>query len=192
MDGMQYLAGDASKNLFDHLVMAVRALTEPNDEVVLPSWTEPYAWRRTYKVYRFLKQRQANKPPEMPDPFVSNFAASWTAYIRNRQEFLQLIRRDEINNTDALFFGLQPHDLDEPTVNNPDEVARVGIARHPEWRSRAARVETALAKWEGMSAAEKAAVPQIMLARRAVARTKELEQRLSTLESISNNKEISL
>ena len=185
MDGLQYLGGPASQNLFEHLVMAIRGLVDDGDEIALPSWTEPFAWRRTYKVYRILQQRQANKVPEAPDAMASAFVASWTNYIQHRLEFLAVARKDELTEDDFRYLGLIPGDLDSPTVDNADEVARYGIARNPNWMERAARIETALSKWGSLSAAQKAAIPQIMLARRAVARTAELEKRLVELESRS-------
>jgi hypothetical protein len=192
MGNLEYLAGPAAENLWHHLITAIRALADDGEDIALPAWTEPRAWAKAYRIYQMLQHRQKTRPPETPDLMMSAFAASWTAYIRNRLEFLQLIRRDDINNTDALFLGLKPGDLDPPTVDNADELARVGIARHPDWRDRAVRTETALGKWESMTAAQKSAIPEVMLARRAAARTKELENRLSILESISNHKELSL
>jgi hypothetical protein len=185
MDGMQYLAGPASENLYNHLLMAVRGL---DDEVALPFWTEPYAWRRTYKIYRILKQRQANKPPD--NAAMAAFSAAWSKYIQLRGEFFQLIRKDELSNTDALYLGLQPGDLDSPTTNDLDEQARYGVARHPKWRERADRIESALAKWESMTLAERASVPEKMMALRAEAKARGLEKRLVELESrgISNNR----
>jgi hypothetical protein len=186
MSNLEYLAGPAAENMYYHLVTAIRALADPGEELELPAWTEARAWSKAYRIYQMLQHRQKTRPPDTADPATIAFETSWNQYLGVRHEFLAVARKEELTEDDCRYLGLIPGDLNSPTTNDQSIIMRYGVSRHPDWQARAFRINAALVRWEGMSPGQKAAIPLAMAARRAEARTKELQERISNLESISN------
>jgi hypothetical protein len=79
---------------------------------------------------------------------------AWQNYINDRGAILAMLRRDVLDEavlSEHLDLKL-PGDLASPLVNEPD---RFGSCRHPEWRERATRLESALRWWDSMSPEER-------------------------------------
>lgn len=175
LNSLEFISGPSAENMWHHLVVEIERMRRPFDDFSMPSIAMPYAWRRAWNIYSALCNREA--VPHDPDASEMRQAADhreWNEYLNCRAQFLEYVRRGDIDETTAQFLGLVPGDLGPVHSENSDDIMR-GLDRHPEWRGRAFRISSALGAWEGMSKEQKAAIPQAMQTRRLAARVAELK-----------------
>ena len=184
----QFITTAADEAYFEDLIVRIRALSERYQRAVdryIPSIRESGAWAKAYSIYEAFLTLE-NEPPDAAAiaPAVARAAmdAAWNAYVRDREFLIELIRRDVINNQICVYLGLGGDDLGPPTTDDPKAVAMNGGKRF-DWRQVADRINNALGEWHSMSTAEKAAIPQVLAARRIEAANRELAKRMDALET---------
>lgn len=187
----QFITHPADIEFHRRLCLTILQLAGPDSDLAnqLPRATEAHAWSRAYAIYQTLKNRE--KRPPSPEKLaqidtarvMANIDRWWNDYLRQRLEFFELVRRDEIDNRTAIYLGLQAGDLESPANEDPEQVQH-GFVRHPAWQQRAMRISEALNKWRDMSKVEKIAIPQVMAARNE---NEKLKARVALLEA--NQKE---
>jgi hypothetical protein len=183
LDTAEWLSHAADLRYFEALVGQVRRLERPGDALSIPDVAEPHAWRRTYQIYVALKRRDASTvvTPEFP----AQNDEGWNRYVQGRAALVQLAASNQVDDLTLRYVGLKPHDLDDPV---PKEGPGVEWGRYPDWGARASRIDLALGKLEGLTPAERAAIPRIMESRRLEAENKELSRRLAALEEAATQK----
>ena len=145
---------------------------------------EAGAWPKAFEIYQALKALDDAPPdPAAIAPGIARAArdAEWNRYINDRELLVDLIRRDVINRQTCIYLGLVGDDLGPLTSDDPDAVRMNGGMRL-DWRQVADRINLALGEWHSMTAADKAAIPQILAARRIEAANRELAKRMDALE----------
>jgi len=179
-----FLTHHADIVFFNDLINRIRAFAERHKrdiEKYLPSILEPQAWSKAYEIYEAFVELD-NAPP---DPAVlarvNNRAQAeerWNRYLVNHAAFMAVIHRGDVSPTSCNYLGLFGEDLFEPMMQTDH-----GPQRRTDWYEVSERVSYALSKWGRMSAGEKAAIPQVMAARRLEAANRELAARLSAVEA---------
>jgi hypothetical protein len=200
LSNYEYISHPADIEFFAALIRDIRKMERHGDNLtkLIPEISLPHAWSRAYRIYEALKQRDEIPPdPAIAEEKARHAAreADWNRFINQRVQLLEFARQGRLDNTMALYLGLKPGDLDSPTTNDPDAVRSGG--RHPDWQERASRIDDAIGAFEALSPAEKAAIPQIMSARRAEASAREareenarLADRIAELEAVTRKAEV--
>jgi hypothetical protein len=181
------IAHEADLTYFAELVGRVRSFERPGDQLekLIPSVNAPFAWRTAYELYRTLRARDQTNPAQLGVQISEQQITSekeWNVYLEHRLEFYRLARIENIDSEACQYLGLRPGDLDDPSVSDHDEIARYGGGRHPDWRGRASRINSALIRFKGMGEAEKAGIPQAMYILSIERKLDKLIARVSFLE----------
>ena len=181
---------------WDRLVLEINQLTHDGESIPVPAPEEMGAWQRAFILYERLRDRAAAARPAQQDPALQSDQREWDDYVNSRDQVLQMLQRG-ILDRDTLVEHLDvlPGDLDPPMPATPvvrphdpwcpimetgktADCTCIGripedrkAERHPEWRSRAARLSAALRWFGGMTAEE-----------RQVLRTQRVLRRLETFK----------
>jgi hypothetical protein len=177
MDGVEYIGGDPARgNFWNHLINEIRNLKREDEALAIPTPNEPYAWRRTYQIYRQLRAREKQPDPAAVEAVDHSSAIEhgWNLYVGSLSELQGLIARGEINQTAVEYLGLQSGDTGPAITNLPDS-ARWGGKRH-DWMEVAGRVGHALERWRNMSREERAQIPFRVAVLRLDRRVRGLEE----------------
>ena len=183
----QFIGGPADRAFFDDLINRIGSMAERHQRDVkrfMPDANEAGAWPKAFEIYQALKALDDAPPdPAAIAPGIARAArdAAWNRYINDREILIDLIRRDVITRQTCIYLGLVGDDLGPPTSDDPDAVRMNGGMRL-DWRQVADRINLALGEWHSMTAADKAAIPQILAARRIEAANRELAKRMDALE----------
>ena len=183
-----FITTAADTAYFENLIIRIRSMAERHQREVgrfIPSISEAGAWSKAYAIYEAF-MRLENEPPDAAAiaPGIARAAMerAWNRYINDREFLIELLRRDVVTKQTCFYLGLGGNDLGPPTSDDPEAVNMNG-GKRLDWRQAADRINNALGEWHSMTAAEKAAIPQVLAARRIEAANRELAQRMSVLEA---------
>jgi hypothetical protein len=186
LGNQQFLTHQADLTYFNDLQARVQGLARPGESLVIPEPTEAHAWRRLYALYIALRKRPQHLMGDNATTFHGASDLAWETYIRDLTEIRTLAQADVTGwGLMSDYVGLHKGDLDDPVPPPDHEAHRWG--RFPDWQSCATRISMALGQLRNMSPRERAAVPEVVRARRRdraiEARFMALEQKMLALES---------
>jgi hypothetical protein len=183
----EFLASD-DMPFFEDLRVAVLSLLGPDETIEFPKFYEARSWSKLYAIYLGLKQRdrrrdaKAEEEAKAKQTTTPGTSITWQSYLAYRAQLLESKRRDEIDSVELEYLGIQPNDLDSPTIDDPQQKAMYGFAPHPQWEERGWRISQALGHWQQAGPVEKANIPHALATRRLERTVEKLALRVQQLE----------